>query len=123
MPILQATVPNAPMTDAGGSVTPVWLAFFLALMNRTGGTAGMTGVTQQQLSAETTERQAADTAIAASVTSEGTTRQSAIAAEKAARIAGDAVLSGEIASIGAGGLATSPDVLGRMWFATGVPVT
>lgn len=66
---LTATIPTEALVDANGNVTTSWLAFFVRLMTRTGGTVGVdTAGLQTQINTETAQRQAADTSLSTQIT-------------------------------------------------------
>lgn len=88
---LAAALPNAPLLDAAGNLTPAWRAFFQALVARTGGTLGASsGTTQAALNAEVANRIAGDNALGATIN----TMQAALEAETAQRIAVESDLAG-----------------------------
>jgi hypothetical protein len=95
-------IPSGPLVDPeSGEVMPSWRALFMSFYGRTGGSTGGVGTTQAALDAETAAREAADAALAASVSHEAATRaaadvvqSAAIAAETSGRMAMDALLAG-----------------------------
>ncbi len=56
--------PNAPFFDANGSISPVWINWFLAIQNRTGGGSGIPASTlQNQINALFVEVAMADDSV------------------------------------------------------------
>jgi hypothetical protein len=71
---LSASVPNAPFIDPGtDDITVVWRQFLVALWNRTGRGVGLDSANptlQAQLTAETQQRQTADTSLGNAISAE-----------------------------------------------------
>jgi hypothetical protein len=71
---LSASVPNAPFIDPGtDDITVVWRQFLVALWNRTGRGPGLDSANptlQAQLTAETQQRQTADTTLGNAISAE-----------------------------------------------------
>jgi len=87
---LAASIPNAPLLDADGSVSTVWRAWFVTLQTRTGGAVGVSSATADaRITAETANRIAADVSIGAALDTERAARTAADAAEQLARINAD----------------------------------
>jgi hypothetical protein len=110
---LNTSLPNSPLVDSAGNITPVWRSWFLAMMARTGGTGGTDAsgaATTTQLAAETAARASADTALTAGIAAETSARTLAVASEAATRAAADAYLGGAAtaATTGAVALETAP---------------
>lgn len=81
-------IPNSPIAvPASGAVTTEWFRFFVALFNRTGGGQGVdfsTLVTQAQLAAEAAARIAGDDTLGFEITAEAASRLAGDAANAAA---------------------------------------
>jgi hypothetical protein len=95
-----AAFPAGPMVDANGEIMPAWRGFLLQLFNRTGGSPGSNAATSTTaLAAETAARIAADLVLTTGEAHEATTRAAADAAEATARAATDATLAARIGNL------------------------
>lgn len=110
--------PQAPFVDPQtGDINSVWRFFLLSLFNRTGGGVGTsTADLSTAIATEKTDRATADTAIVASVTAEVSARSAAVTAETDARLAAEAVLAADIATLAGGG---TSQALVRWWIGAG----
>jgi hypothetical protein len=98
---VSAVIPASPLIDTEtGNVMPEWRAFFAALSNRTGGSAGVdvSGV-QHQIDTERAARVAEDIVLQNAITSASTSgaaanasTNAALTAETNARVAADSLL-------------------------------
>lgn len=98
---LNATIPtpSAPLVDDAGNVTVPWRAYFLVLQRRTGGTVGVSSADQAKaLAAEQAARIAGDNSLNLTINQEAATRAAEDDAEAAARIAADNALSNALAN-------------------------
>jgi hypothetical protein len=116
--------PAAPLIDPDtGDMALVWRSFFLALWNRTGAAQPATSLPgiSAQLAAETAARIAGDQAQATALAAETTARIAAINAEAATRVSNDAWLA-QTAGGGAFPMVTTGGDGGPTWTAgAGVP--
>lgn len=139
---LAAGFPSSPLVDpTSGEITPVWRSFLLSMFARTGGAAGTTPpASTAAIAIETTNRVAADAALASNIANEGVARAIAdaalttaiadeaaarradrstggvgVSAEAAARLAADSALGAMLAAeTTARGLADSTETAARI---------
>ena len=105
---LNTALPGGPLVDSTGNIMPAWRSWFLAMMARTGGTAGTDAsgaATAADLAAETSARNAADSALSAAISAEASTRATADTAEAATRAAADAYFGGQTSASSNGAVA------------------